>query len=64
MSDENRKDDPGTDPETQRRELIRRSLVAHPAKERSHMQNTRRPRGGGATTPKGAPPPDDKKKSA
>jgi hypothetical protein len=43
MSDENQKDDPGTDPETQREELTGRSKVVHPAGERSKMLNTKRP---------------------
>lgn len=44
MSEEDkRKDDPGTDPETQRQELIGRGDATHPAHERSRMLNTTRP---------------------
>ncbi|MFT3771245.1 MAG: hypothetical protein QM820_38000 [Minicystis sp.] len=55
MSEENRKDDPGTDPETQRQALIRRSKVAHPADEPPYTLNTTRPTRDGDNPPARVP---------
>ncbi len=42
MSEENAKDDPGTDPETQRQELTRRGYAAHPEGEPHRWEGTKK----------------------
>jgi hypothetical protein len=39
---ENERDDPGTDPETQRQEITRRGYVAHPENEPQRWEGTKK----------------------
>jgi hypothetical protein len=53
MAQDNQQDDPGTDPETQRQALIRRSKVAHAPDEPPFVPaTTREPDGEQADEPK------------